>query len=52
LNKPQQFYIADFKINCGSGTYVRGIANSLGEKIGIPALAFSIKRTKLGKFFI
>ena len=52
LNKPQQFYIADFKINCASGTYVRGIANSLGEKIGIPALAFSIKRTRLGKFTI
>ncbi len=42
--------IADFHIKCGSGTYVRGIANSLGEKIGIPALALSIKRTKIGKW--
>ena len=50
LQTPQVFYIADFKIKCTSGTYVRGIANSLGEKIGIPALAFSIKRTKLGKW--
>lgn len=42
--------IADFHIKCGSGTYVRGIANSLGEKIGIPALALTIKRTKIGKW--
>jgi tRNA pseudouridine55 synthase len=44
------FNIASFKIACSSGTYVRGIANALGEKLGIPALAFSIKRTKVGKF--
>ena len=46
------FYLANFEIKCGSGTYVRGIANSLGEKIGIPALAFTIKRTKVGKYAI
>lgn len=45
-----EFILASFKIKCGSGTYVRGIANSLGEVIGIPALAFSIKRTKIGKW--
>lgn len=42
--------IASFKIKCGSGAYVRGIANSLGEKIDIPALAFSIKRISIGKY--
>ena len=52
LVKKQIFYIADFKIKCTSGTYVRAIANSFGEKIKIPALAFSIKRTKVGKFYI
>lgn len=49
---PQLFYLADFKVSCGSGTYVRGIAHSLGEKMKIPALAFSIKRTKIGRFSI
>ncbi|PIR68147.1 hypothetical protein COU49_02215 [Candidatus Nomurabacteria bacterium CG10_big_fil_rev_8_21_14_0_10_35_16] len=44
--------IVSFKIKCSSGTYVRGIANSLGNKIDIPALAFSIKRTKIGKWSI
>ena len=42
--------LANFKIKCSSGTYVRGIAHSLGEKMGAPALAFSIKRTTIGKF--
>jgi tRNA pseudouridine55 synthase len=42
--------IGSFRVKCSSGTYVRGIANSLGEKIGIPALAFSIKRIKIGKW--
>jgi len=43
-------FIGNFKIKCSSGTYVRGIANSLGEKMNVPALAYSIKRTKIGKF--
>lgn len=42
--------VASFKIKCSSGTYVRGIAHSLGAKMKIPALALSIKRTKIGKW--
>ena len=48
----RQFYIANLKVRCSSGTYVRVIANTLGEKIGIGGLAFSIKRTKIGKYVI
>jgi tRNA pseudouridine55 synthase len=48
----EQYFIASFKVKCSSGTYVRGIANSLGNKAQIPALAFSIKRTKIGKFVL
>ncbi len=42
--------IACFAIKCSSGTYVRGIADSLGKRIGVPSLAFSIKRTKIGNY--
>lgn len=49
-HRETKYAMAYFKIKCGSGTYVRGIANSLGEKISIPALAYSIKRTKVGKY--
>lgn len=41
-NTPEDsFKISKWKIKCSSGTYVRGIANSLG------GLAFTIKRTKV-----
>ncbi len=46
------FFIGKFSIKCGSGTYVRGISDSLGEMIEIPALAFSIKRTKVGRWSV
>lgn len=44
------FFLGGFKMKCSSGTYVRTIANTLGDRIGIPALAYSIKRTKIGKY--
>ncbi len=49
-NAQENYYIASFKIKCSSGTYVRGIADAMGQRMGIPALAYSIKRTKIGKF--
>ncbi len=45
-----KFLLGFFTIKCTSGTYVRTIANSLGEELGVPALAYSIKRTRLGKW--
>ena len=45
-------HIVSFKIKCSSGTYVRSISNEIGEKLGIPALAYSIKRTKIGKYYL
>ncbi|MDQ5952879.1 MAG: tRNA pseudouridine55 synthase [Patescibacteria group bacterium] len=45
-----QFQIVKFKIHCGSGFYVRQFAMSLGNDLGCGALAFSIKRTKIGNF--
>ena len=46
------FNIISIKVNCTSGTNMRTLANSIGEKIGIPALALNIKRTKIGKYTI
>lgn len=50
IDDSEKYFIASLNIKCGSGTYVRGITNSLGENINIPALAFKINRTKVGKF--
>lgn len=49
-NSMTKYAVASFKIKCSSGTYVRGIAHELGKSMGVPALAFSIKRTKIGKW--
>lgn len=47
---PKHFFVASFTAKVTSGTYVRTIANDLGDKISIPSLALSIKRTKIGKW--
>ncbi len=38
------------KITCSSGTYIRSLANDLGEKLGFGAYLFELKRTRIGKF--
>ena len=46
------FAIISIRVNCTSGTYMRSLANAIGEKVGIPALALNIKRMKVGDFKI
>lgn len=50
LKKDNTFFIANFKAKVSSGVYIRSISNDLGEKIGMPALAYNIKRVKIGKY--
>ncbi len=49
-SRSSSFPIARIKIKCSSGTYVRSIANDMGEKLGIPSLALNILRTDVGKY--
>lgn len=42
--------IATIRITASSGTYMRSIAAWMGEQLGVPALAYKIKRTKLGEY--
>ncbi|MDA1316596.1 MAG: hypothetical protein O3B87_01070 [bacterium] len=37
-------------IECSSGTYVRSIANELGTQLGTGAIAYSIKRIRIGTY--
>ena len=43
----EQFLVSRMKIKCSSGTYVRGLVNSLSKRLSYPALAFKIKRLKI-----
>lgn len=47
---PLSYPLAHITITCSSGTYVRSLANSIGEKMGCGALAYKIKRTKVGDY--
>ncbi len=49
-NKIEYLSVATFNINCSSGTYVRSLANELGEILGCGAIALSILRTRVGKY--
>lgn len=47
----REFTLVRLRIVCGSGTYMRSLAGRIGESLGTSALALSIKRTKIGKYW-
>ncbi|MFA7000179.1 MAG: hypothetical protein WC241_03640 [Candidatus Paceibacterota bacterium] len=50
-NKEEEKYpVTKLKISCGSGAYMRSIANDIGQKLGVGALALKIVRTKVGDY--
>ncbi len=44
--------LAEFGVDCSSGTYVRSIVHDLGEKLGCGALLVELRRTDVGPFGI
>jgi len=48
----EKYSIIKLRISCGSGVYMRSIANDIGEKLDIPTLALKIVRTKVGEYSI
>ncbi len=48
----QIYDTAVIEITCTSGTYVRVLAQELGEKMGVPALALRIVRTEVGEYLL
>jgi tRNA pseudouridine55 synthase len=49
-NNEKSFPVIKISVSCSSGTYMRTIANNLGIKTGVGALALNIKRTRIGKY--
>ena len=52
LKDDKKYYVADIAIACSSGTYIRAIADDLGNKMDSKGLLLSLKRTRVGKFNI
>lgn len=48
----ETYLISKFTIDVSSGTYVRGLANEMGEILNSGALAWSIRRTRVGDYKI
>jgi tRNA pseudouridine(55) synthase len=46
----EQFYISKFSILVSAGTYIRALAEEMGKILGSGALAYSIKRTRVGEY--
>lgn len=46
----EQFVIAKLTISCSSGTYIRSLAQEIGEKLECGATLFSLTRTGIGEY--
>ena len=50
INTREHFQIVRLRCICSSGTYMRTLAEYIGAQLGMASLAFSIHRTKIGKY--
>lgn len=50
MRKEIYFPLITAEMSCSSGTYIRGIVHEIGDKLWIPATAFSIIRTEIGPY--
>jgi tRNA pseudouridine55 synthase len=46
----EEYTIIRCVMECSSGTYVRQLVNDIGEKVGVPMVTYSIKRTRVGEY--
>jgi tRNA pseudouridine(55) synthase len=49
LHGEKSVQLVAIEVVCSSGTYMRSLAQWLGEHLGVPALAYRIVRTKVGE---
>lgn len=53
LKHDHNFYpLLEIEVSCSSGTYIRSLANLIGEKLRTKGVLYSLKRTQVGDFKI
>ena len=52
IDKDKAYTIAKIQVACSSGTYMRSLANELGNSLKCGAIAYDIYRTKVGEYTI
>lgn len=50
VKEKETFLISKFKVDVSSGTYIRGLAHEMGKILKTRALAYGIKRTRVGEY--
>lgn len=51
-NPKDTYSLVTISVHCSSGTYMRSLANDIGNKLGFGAIAYTISRKQLGEFVI
>ncbi|KXK26430.1 MAG: tRNA pseudouridine synthase B [candidate division WS6 bacterium OLB20] len=46
-NAPEQFTVARIRVHCSKGTYVRQLAEDIGDALGTPATLLQLTRTSI-----
>lgn len=49
FKRERDYRVLKLKVHCGSGTYMRTLAERIGASLGTRALALSIRRTRIGR---
>jgi tRNA pseudouridine(55) synthase len=52
LQAPKECVVVQLRVASSSGAYMRTLAERLGKELGVSALAWSIKRTRLGEYTV
>jgi tRNA pseudouridine55 synthase len=48
----KRFVLVTVRFAVGSGTYIRSLAEEFGQRLGLPATLYSLRRTRVGEFDI
>jgi tRNA pseudouridine55 synthase len=46
--KQDKFFVVDFLVHCSKGTYIRQLAEDIGEKMNMPASLIALRRKTIG----
>ena len=50
VSEIETFTLLTIRVTCGSGAYMRVLAEKIGRLLDVPALAYSIVRTRVGEY--
>jgi len=48
----KEFFAADILVTCSKGTYIRALAEDIGDKFNAPAMLIDLERTRIGDITI